>query len=393
MRTDAAPTPAARLRAQLAAAPLRTERLLLRLPRADDAPRVYHGYAYDLDAIRWLSFLPHATTTTTEAVLAGWMSDWERGAGELMLVIERAEDGAFLGVIGLEPAGTAVSVGYVLCRPAWGRGYATEAVRCVVDLAFAHFGAWRVWATCAVQNVASRRVLEKAGMRHEGVLRRWAVSPLHSPDPRDSHCLAVTRDDWLARQAAGAASSTGPNRGFEPTPDVVLRVLGPADLDAYLALRREALTSAPLAFGESVEEHDARNVEHERARLAADDADTYVLGAFVGDRLLGMAGITRGPRRKSWHRAAIWGVYVAADLRGRGVGRRLVEELLARAARRPGLEAVWLTVTSTQAAARATYRTLGFVPFGVARRAILVGERYVDEEYLEVPLHPPPEPR
>lgn len=388
METAPALTPAARLRAQLDAAPLRTERLALRLPRADDAERVYHGYSYDVEAIRWLSFLPHASLGTTEAVVKKWLADWERGAGELVLVIERAEDGQFLGVIGLEPTGTAVSVGYVLCRPAWGRGYATEAVRRVVELAFTHFGVWRVWATCALQNDASRRVLEKAGMRHEGVLRRWAVSPLYSPDPRDSHCLAVTRDDWLERRVEGGhastgAASTGADRRRGPVPNVVVRVLGPADVDAYLALRREALAASPLAFGESVEEHDTRTRDDERARLAADDADTYVLGAFVGDRLLGMAGITRGPRHKAWHRAAIWGVYVAEALRGRGVGRRLVDEVLARARTRPGLEAVWLTVTTPQTAARALYRALGFVPFGYAARSIRVDDQYVDEEHLE----------
>ena len=74
------------------------------------------------------------------------------------------------------------------------------ALRPIVDLAFEHFGVWRAWATCAPQNPASRRVLEKVGMRHEGVLRRWIVSPLVSPEPRDSDCMAITRDDWLARR-------------------------------------------------------------------------------------------------------------------------------------------------------------------------------------------------
>jgi len=91
-------------------------------------------------------------------------------------------------------------IGYVICRPEWGQGFATEAAQCVVDLAFEHFGVWRVWATCAPQNPASRHVLEKVGMLHEGVLRRWIVSPLMSAEPRDSDCMAVTRDDWLARR-------------------------------------------------------------------------------------------------------------------------------------------------------------------------------------------------
>jgi ribosomal-protein-alanine N-acetyltransferase len=189
------------LRARLRDAPLRTERLVLRLPHAADAGLTYHGYARDAEAIRWMGFKPHTEIATTEIVMASWLSHWERGAGALLFVIEHASDGRFLGIIDLDIGGHGGLIGYVLCRPAWGQGFATEAAQCVVDLAFEHFGAWRVWATCAPQNPASRHVLEKVGMRHEGVLRRWIVSPLVSPEPRDSDCMAITRDDWLAQRA------------------------------------------------------------------------------------------------------------------------------------------------------------------------------------------------
>lgn len=65
-----APTPAGRLRAQLEAAPLRTERLVLRLPRPSDTRLIYDGYSHDAEAIRWLSFLPHARIASTEAIMA-----------------------------------------------------------------------------------------------------------------------------------------------------------------------------------------------------------------------------------------------------------------------------------------------------------------------------------
>jgi ribosomal-protein-alanine N-acetyltransferase len=183
--------------AQLQESPLQTDRLTLRLPRADDARHIYDGYATDTEAIRWMGFRPHASIDVTRKLVAGWCSAWQRGEGMLAFMIEERASTQFLGVMDLTPGPHGVVLGYILCRHAWGRGLATEAARRLTRLAFEHFGAWRVWATCAPQKPASRRVLEKIGMSHEGVLRRWIVSPLVSAEPRDSDCLSITRDDWL----------------------------------------------------------------------------------------------------------------------------------------------------------------------------------------------------
>jgi len=189
------------LRAQLRAASLETSRLTLRLPRTDDATAIFHGYAADPDAIRWMGFRPHKTVDTVEGVVASWCAAWERGEGMLAFIVENRATTQFFGVVDLSIGPHGASLGYVFGRHAWGRGVATEAARCIVDVAFTQFGVWRVWATCAPQNPASRRVLEKVGMRHESVLRRWIVSPLVSPEPRDSDCMAITRDDWLASRS------------------------------------------------------------------------------------------------------------------------------------------------------------------------------------------------
>jgi ribosomal-protein-alanine N-acetyltransferase len=53
----------------------------------------------------------------------------------------------------------------------WGRGIATEASRAIVDYVFLHFDVERLQARCKRENVASARIMEKLGMRHEGVLR------------------------------------------------------------------------------------------------------------------------------------------------------------------------------------------------------------------------------
>ena len=73
---------------QLRNAPLQTERLVLRLPRASDAARVYHGYATDEDVARWMGWRLHENIATTERLVASWIDNWEHGVGTLAFVIE-----------------------------------------------------------------------------------------------------------------------------------------------------------------------------------------------------------------------------------------------------------------------------------------------------------------
>jgi len=84
-------------------------------------------------------------------------------------------------------------LGYVLTRLHWGKGYMTEALRGLVDWALKQQHIYRIWAVCDVDNIASARVMEKAGMQREGILRRWSVHPNLSPEPRDSYCYAIVK--------------------------------------------------------------------------------------------------------------------------------------------------------------------------------------------------------
>ena len=84
-------------------------------------------------------------------------------------------------------------LGYVLARSHWSRGYMTEVVKAVIGCALSQPGIYRVWSVCDIENVASARVMEKAGMTKEGILRRWSVHPNVSAAPRDSYCYSMTR--------------------------------------------------------------------------------------------------------------------------------------------------------------------------------------------------------
>lgn len=136
------------------------------------------------------------------------------------------------------------------------------------------------------------------------------------------------------------------------------------------AVRLAALSSAPGAFLETYDEVAADDEETWAARAAAStgDGDQLILLALDGDEPVGMAGIARDIGQRRRHRATLWGVWLQADQRGRGIGRRLVQGALDWARERD-VRAVYLEVVENEDPSWSLYGRLGFVrrevdPFG-----------------------------
>jgi ribosomal-protein-alanine N-acetyltransferase len=171
-----------------------TDRLVLRRPVADDAAALFEEYARDAEVTRYLTWRPHARLDDTQAFLARCESGW-KAESDLTWALTFPDADRLIGMIGLRPRGHMADIGYVLARPYWGHGLMPEAGRAILDVALGDPAVHRVWAVCDVENRASARVMEKIGMTHEGMLRRWIVHPNISTLPRDVHCYARIRDN------------------------------------------------------------------------------------------------------------------------------------------------------------------------------------------------------
>lgn len=167
-----------------------TDRLLLRKPRPSD-DRFLYEFASDPDVTRYVEWPRHSRLSETIARRKEALRKWETGEDLTWRIVLRTSEEP-IGTIGCRIGGHAMEFGYVLAKAHWGYGYATEASKAIVEWARGLEGVYRIWASCDTENVASARVLEKAGLSLEGILRCRTRRPNVGSDmPRDDLIYAV----------------------------------------------------------------------------------------------------------------------------------------------------------------------------------------------------------
>jgi RimJ/RimL family protein N-acetyltransferase len=152
---------------------IETERLILRLPRIEDAPGLLEAFA-DPEAMRFIGDGSTTDLVGSEQAVGRWLERWDAW-GMAMFVLERKDDSRVLGRAGFlrwdpetwEIGGTETELGWGLAGEHWGRGYATEAARALRDWAFDERGLTRLVSLIQHENLRSVRVAEKLGERYE----------------------------------------------------------------------------------------------------------------------------------------------------------------------------------------------------------------------------------
>ncbi len=155
--------------------------------------------------------------------------------------------------------------------------------------------------------------------------------------------------------------------------DTQIRRLGADDAELFRDIRLEALRCDADAFGSTLAAESVKPLSWFAERLGA----SHVLGALRAGKLIGIAVFIVHQSPKMAHKGVLVGMYVRPEARRTGVGRRLVEAIIDTARRH--VELVQLTVVMGNEPARRLYAGLGFVEYGLEKRALKHGDRYFDE--------------
>lgn len=167
-----------------------TSRLILRPVGMGDAAAIFDGYAQDAEVSRYMTWQPHTAIEHTEIYVQACL----KASTYRTYVLVQLATNEVVGSFDLRRTGpTRLGYGYVLARPFWGMGLMTEALTEVVDWALRQPSIWRIGDVVDVENGASVRVMEKAGLEREGLLRRWGTHPNTGDAPRDCFSYSKVR--------------------------------------------------------------------------------------------------------------------------------------------------------------------------------------------------------
>lgn len=155
---------------------LETDRLILRKFTLDDAESVYNNWATDPQTNKHLSWSLHKDVEETKRVLTKWIMAYEEGSYNW--IVELKDTHEPIGSIceeGKKLNEKTISLGYCYGSKWWNNGYATEALRKVIEYLLNEQDFYLVEANHRSSNPASGRVMQKAGMKYDGTLRERKV--------------------------------------------------------------------------------------------------------------------------------------------------------------------------------------------------------------------------
>ena len=179
---------------------IETSRLILRSLTLDDALKV-EEYASDYDVAKTTLNIPHPYPEGGAREFITSILEAERNGKIAIFAITKKEDNSLIGLINITGtnANRRAEIGYWIGKPFWGKGYGTEAARAVIKYGFEELNHNRIYALAFTDNPGSWRIMEKSGMKHEGILRQHVIK---DGRPVDLTYYAILLEEYIGEGAA-----------------------------------------------------------------------------------------------------------------------------------------------------------------------------------------------
>ena len=177
---------------------IETKQLILRPFKAADAQVMFDNWASDDEVTKYLTWTTHTDVSVTQMVVDDWMSHYnEKDYYQYAITVKENGDEPVGGisVVQINDLIKNMEVGYCIGKKWWNKGIVTEAFNALIKFFFEEVGAEKVSARHDVDNPASGRVMQKCGLKFEGVIRREL---LVKEKPRDLAHYSILKDEYFA---------------------------------------------------------------------------------------------------------------------------------------------------------------------------------------------------
>lgn len=160
------------------------------------------------------------------------------------------------------------------------------------------------------------------------------------------------------------------------------RKLTPSDTQAYRAIRLECLKNFPNNFSSTFEDESAKPKLAFENYIKEQGTDKFMMGAFDGEKLMGICGFFQEQQNKTRHIGSIIQMYVQASYAGRGIGLALLQATMEEAFKNPEIEQLMLGVITTNKSANRIYEKAGFKEYGIYKKQFKAGTDYADQRLM-----------
>lgn len=177
---------------------LRTDRLFLRRIKKEDIQNIYSKIATDKNILKFVSW-EYSSLESVEKMVLNTLEEYENKKDTYMWIVEELSTHEIVGMIFTEDYNErrlVAELDYCVVAGFRGKGYATEMLKKVIEYLIFEVGFFRIECVHNLDNPASGKVMQKAGMKFEGILRGKAINLNQEGNPDDLKLYSIIKTDF-----------------------------------------------------------------------------------------------------------------------------------------------------------------------------------------------------